>query len=106
KIIMSNYNEDEWDAFYENVLEPIALQMSLEFTSKLFTDREQGFGNEIIFEANRLQYASTKTKVQLIKEIMPFGILSKNEGREIFNLSPIEGGDEYIQTLNVVNAAK
>jgi HK97 family phage portal protein len=106
KIIMSNYNEDEWDAFYENVLEPIALQMSLEFSSKLFTDREQGFGNEIIFEANRLQYASTKTKVQLIKETMTLGILSKNEAREIFNLSPIEGGDEYVQTLNVVNAAK
>ncbi|MDT0163827.1 phage portal protein [Bacillus sp. AG4(2022)] len=106
KIIMSNYNEVEWDAFYENVLEPIALQMSLEFTSKLFTDRAQGHGNEIIFEANRLQYASIKTKVQLIKETMTLGILSKNEAREIFNLSPIEGGDEYIQTLNVVNADK
>lgn len=106
KIIMSNYTEDEWNAFYENVLEPLAIQMSLEFTTKLFSDRAQGHGNEIIFEANRLQYASTKTKVNLIKEIMPLGILSKNDAREIFNLSPIENGDEYIQTLNVVNASK
>ena len=105
KIIMSNYNEDEWNAFYENVIEPIAIQFSLEFTSKLFTDREQGHGNEIIFEANRLQYASTKTKVSLLRELMPLGLFNKNEGREIFNLSPIEGGEEYIQTLNVVNAA-
>lgn len=106
KIIMSNYNEDEWNAFYENVIEPISLQLSLEFSSKLFSDRAQGFGNEIIFEANRLQYASNTTKVSMIRDIMPLGILSKNEAREIFNLSPIEGGEEYIQTLNVVNAAK
>lgn len=105
KIIMSNYTEDEWNAFYENVIEPISLQLSLEFSSKLFSDRAQGFGNEIIFEANRLQYASNTTKVSMIRDIMPLGILSKNEAREIFNLSPIEGGDQYIQTLNVVNAA-
>ena len=36
-IIQSKYNEDEWNAFYESVLEPIGLQMSLEFTNKLFT---------------------------------------------------------------------
>ncbi|WLR53559.1 phage portal protein [Mesobacillus subterraneus] len=106
KIVMSNYNEDEWDAFYENVIEPIAIQLSLETTYKIFSDREQGHGNEIIFEANRLQYASTKTKVNLIKELMPLGMLSKNEGRDIFNLSPIEGGEKHIQTLNVVNADK
>jgi len=104
-IVMSNYSEDQWNAFYENVIEPIAIQLSLEFTSKLFSDRSQGHGNEIIFEANRLQYASNTTKVSMVRDIMPLGILSKNEAREIFNLSPIEGGDEYIQTLNVVNAA-
>lgn len=105
-IVMSNYTEDQWNAFYENVLEPIAIQLSLEFTSKLFTDRAQGHGNEIIFEANRLQYASNTTKISMVRDLMPLGILSKNEGREIFNLSAIEGGDEFVQTLNVVNAAK
>jgi HK97 family phage portal protein len=105
-IVMSNYTEDQWNAFYENVIEPIAIQLSLEFTSKLFTDRAQGHGNEIIFEANRLQYASTSTKVSLLRDLMPLGLFNKNEGREIFNLSPIEGGEEYIQTLNVVNASK
>ncbi|GLY09591.1 phage portal protein [Pseudobacillus badius] len=106
KIVTSSYTEDEWNAFYESVIEPIAIQLSLEFTYKLFTEREQGFGNEIIFEANRLQYASNTTKISMVRDIMPLGILSKNEAREIFNLSSIEGGDEFVQTLNVVNAAK
>jgi len=103
-IVTSNYNEDQWNAFYESVLEPLAIQFSQECTAKLFTDREQGHGNEIIFEANRLQYASNTTKISMVRDLMPLGILSKNEAREIFNLSAIEGGDEFIQTLNVVNA--
>ncbi len=103
-IVTSKYTENDWSAFYESVLEPLAVQMSLEFTSKLFTDNEQSHGNEIMFEANRLQYASTTTKISVIKELTDRGMLSKNEGREIFNLSPVPGGDEYIVSLNYVKA--
>jgi HK97 family phage portal protein len=105
-IITSKYTEDEWNAFYESVIEPLAIQLSLEFTSKIFTDREIGFGNEIIFEANRLQYASGTTKINLINALMPMGLLTKNEAREIFNLSPVEDGDKMIVSLNYVNADK
>lgn len=105
-IVMSDYKEDQWNAFYENVIEPIAIQLSLEFTSKLFSEKAQGYGNEIIFEANRLQYASNTTKVNMIKELTVLGLLSKNEAREILNLAPVENGDTFIQTLNVVNADK
>ncbi|HEY8366621.1 MAG TPA: phage portal protein, partial [Bacteroidia bacterium] len=95
-IVKSQYTEDEWNAFYESVLEPIALQLSLELTNKIFTETERGFGNEIIFEANRLQYVSVKTKVQLVKETAPFAILTRNEIREIFNMAPVEGGDTFV----------
>ena len=59
KIISGDYNEDQWNAFYESTIEPIAVQLSLEFTSKLFTNRAR-HGNEIVFEANRLQYATSR----------------------------------------------
>jgi len=106
KIIMSDFNESEFDAFYESVIEPIAIQLSLEFTSKLFTDRERGFGNEIIFEANRLAYVSTKTKIELINTLMPLGLLSLNEAREVFNLSAVEDGDKRLVSLNYVDSTK
>lgn len=106
KIVNSSYTEDEWNAFYESTIEPLAIQMSLEFTRKIFTDRELGHGNEIIFEANRLQYASARTKIALARELMPMGILSVNEVREIFNLTPVDGGDERIQSLNYIKASK
>ena len=105
-IVMGNYNEDQWNAFYESTLEPLAVQMSLEFTSKLFTQGERGRGHEIVFEANRLQYASARTKIALVQQMIPMGLLTINEGREIFNLAPVEDGDKRLVSLNYIDAAK
>ena len=76
----------------------------MEFTAKIFTDREQAFGNSILFESGRLQFSSNKTKVELIKELMPLGLLTVNQALEILNMPSIEGGNRRIQTLNVVDA--
>lgn len=97
-IIQSKYTEDEWNAFYESVLEPIGLQMSLEFSNKLFTPTEKNFGNEILFESNRLQYASNKTKIELVR--YAGNIMTINEQREVFNLAPIENGDVFMIDQN------
>jgi HK97 family phage portal protein len=104
KIIQGNYTEDEFQAFYSSVLEPIAIQLSLEFTAKSFSNRELGFGNEIVFSATRLTFASNNTKVNMARYILQFGILTINEMREIFELEPVEDGDVRLQTLNAVQA--
>ena len=108
-IVNSSYSENEWASFYESTIEPVALQLGLEFTRKLFTEREIAFGNTVIFESSRLQFSSNATKVSLIKELMPYGLLTVNECREILNLAAIpdeEGGNKRFQTLNVVDADK
>ncbi len=105
-IVNSSYNEEQWAAFYESTLEPIAVQMSLEFTRKIFNEREQAFGNSIIFESGRLQFSSTKTKVNLIAQLIPYGLLTINQALEILNLPGVEDGDKRLQTLNVVDALK
>ena len=63
KIVQSKYTEDEWISYFEAEIEPLAMQLSNEFTRKLFTRRERGFGNKIVFEASNLQYASIDTAV-------------------------------------------
>lgn len=103
EIIMSKYNEDQWNAFYESVIEPIAIQLGLEFTNKLFTISERFHGNQIVFESNRLQYASTNTKISLLKEAGALGMLTINECREILNLAPVEDGDVRVQSLNYID---
>ncbi|MDQ1233341.1 HK97 family phage portal protein [Paenibacillus sp. SORGH_AS306] len=105
-IVMAKYSEDEWNAFYESVLEPLAVQMSLEFTSKVFTDNEQAHGNEIVFEANRLQYASNTTKLSVVTMMVDRGMMSLNQGLEVFNMAPVEDGDKRIISLNFVDASK
>jgi hypothetical protein len=104
-IIMAKYSEDEWNAFYESVIEPIAIRLGLELTRKVFTKNELAFGNRIVFEANRLQYMSSASKINLLKEMMPFGIFDVDEGREIFNMAPLPDGKgkRRLQSLNFVN---
>jgi HK97 family phage portal protein len=99
KIIQSRFTEDEWNAFYESVVEPIAIQMSQEFTRKLFNRRERGFGNKIIFESSNLQYASMSTKLNLV-QLVDRGAMTPNEWRSVLNLGPIEGGDKPIRRLD------
>lgn len=106
KIIQASYNENEFNAFYSSVIEPLAIQMSQEFTQKCFTAREHGHGNEIVFSANRLNFASQQTKTLMIKELGSLGILTINEAREIIELEPVEDGDKRLITLNVVSADK
>ena len=99
KIVHSNYNEDEWISYYEARIEPDAIQMSNEYTRKLFSRRERGFGNKIIFEASALHYASMKTKLNLL-QMVDRGAMTPNEWRAVMNMAPLPGGDEPIRRLD------
>ena len=95
KIVQGKYTEDDWVSYYESNVEPVVIQLSGEYTRKLFTRRERGFGNKIMFESSNLTFASMKTKLNLIKYV-DRGIMSPNEVREILHYAPREGGDTYI----------
>ncbi|HCQ5901288.1 TPA: phage portal protein [Clostridioides difficile] len=99
KIIQSKYSEDEWNAYYESEIEPVGLQLSNQYTEKLFTRKARSFGNEIVFEASNLQYASMSTKLNLV-QMVDRGSLTPNEWRKIMNLSPIENGDKPVRRLD------
>jgi HK97 family phage portal protein len=98
-IIQSKWDENGWTAYYEAEIEPDAMQLSGEFTRKLFTRKERGFGNKIIFVASNLQYASMATKLQLM-QMVDRGAMTPNEWREILNMGPVEGGDKPIRRLD------
>ena len=107
KIITSLFTEDEFNAFYESEIETFALQCSLAHTNMLFTNKELAFGNEVIFTANRLQYASNKTKLEIINSGLDRGWLNINQSREIMNMSNIgEEGEVYRIRLDFVEQSK
>ena len=105
-IIKSKYTADEWNAFYESVLEPKAIQMGQAFTNAIFGEKAIKDGHRIEFSVNRIKYAKTETKITLIKEAGALGLITVDEGREILDLPAIGGeeGKKRLQTLNVINA--
>ena len=56
-----------------------------------------------MYESQRLQYQAHR-KDNIIKELLPYGLFTVNEAREILNLPAVEDGDKRLQTLNVVSA--
>ncbi|WP_423408028.1 phage portal protein [Heyndrickxia sp. MSNUG] len=98
-IVQSSYDENKWISYYEAVIEPDIIQLSNEFTRKLFSRRERGHGNIIVFESSNLSFASMTTKLNLVN-FVDRGILSPNEVRAVLNMAPVEGGDEMIRRLD------
>ena len=107
KIVRNNFNAVEWNAFFEGVIEPRAIQMSDAFTNKIFSHKARKDGHKILFTANRIHYASLDSKINLIKVAGSYGLLTKDDGREILDMSPL-GGDEgtkILQSLNNIDSS-
>lgn len=105
KIVDNSFTEEEWNAFYEGVIEPRSIQMSYAFTNKIFKSQSIKNGHKIVFTANRLQYSTLTNKISLIKEAGALGLLTKDEAREIIELPQLGGeeGSKILQSLNYVD---
>lgn len=88
-IIQSKAIGDEWNAFYESVIETFAIQFSEVTTHMIFSERELGFGNEVMATSNRLQYMSNSDKLKVSSQMADRGLMTRNEIREIWNLPPL-----------------
>lgn len=106
KIVRNDFNPVQWNAFFEGVIEPRAIQMSDAFTNKIFSYKARKEGHKIIFTTNRLQYASLDQKINLIKVAGSYGLLTKDDGREILDMAPFGGeeGKKIIQSLNNIDS--
>ena len=87
---------DSWSAFYEGAIEPFAIQFSEATTKALFSERERAQGSQLMLTANRLQYMSNNDKLNVSSQLLDRGIFSINDVREIWNLPPVENGDQRV----------
>ena len=95
KIIQNQYTEDEWNAYYEGEIEPFALQLSLVHSNMTFSPRELAHDNAIKFTANRLQFASNSTKLNISTQLFDRGLLNRDGIMDIWNMPHVEGGEKY-----------
>lgn len=97
--VTSRLTGDSWDAFYESRIEGFLIALGLELTNKIFTSKQKGFNNEIIFESNKMQYMSMENKLALTA-LVDRAIMTPNEIRQVLNLAPVEWGDKPMSWQN------
>lgn len=102
-IVDSSRTENEWNSYFDAEIEPVLMQLQSEFTRKIFSRKERGYGNRIAAEASNWDSASISTKLALAN-MVDRGALTPNEWRATFNLAPVPGGDEPIRRLDTAPA--
>lgn len=105
-IVQNKADAEGMDAFYRGQLAPFYMQLAQGLTNAIFTDREQGHGNEILCELDRIQFETLDKRVSAAQFLTNIGAVSLDQVLDIFGFPPIGGeeGARRVQTLNMVNA--
>lgn len=96
-IVNGSFDDSTFGAFEEVTVEALALQTSLEFTAKVYGDRHD---RRIECQTSRIRYIGTENRNELLKNVLPMGVLTINEARDLMGLAPLPDGDYRIQSLN------
>ena len=91
-ILQSKAYGDAWSAFYESVVEPFSIQFSETMTQALFSDRERAQGSLLMATANRLQYMTTKEKLDVSSAMFDRGVWNRDDVRDVWNMPPLPDG--------------
>lgn len=96
----------EESAFYNGEIAPFFRKLTQAFSNVLFTEREFGHGNRIVFAANSVQFATLSEKVNAAKFLTEIGAATLDQILTMFDMPTIggEAGSRRVQTLNMVNA--
>lgn len=104
-ILTGDYTKEQYEAFYQKTLEPLAIAISQAFTKKLFTTRERAFGNKIELYPKELIFMTVTQTLEMINILSPTGGLFENEKRVALGLRPLPEleGKRYM-SLNWIDA--
>ena len=79
------------------------MMLSQAFTSKLFTDRERGFGNKVEANMAKLKYQPMTVITRVIAATNQLGLFTRDEYREMLGYQPLgpeRGGNEIMIAVN------
>lgn len=104
-ILNGDFNGTQHAAFYQMCVENFLVEFEQAFTQRLFTQREKDLGHKVKCYYSRVAYMDANEKQQLASLAKDIGLMTLNEIRELYGLSPLnEGGDRRLQSLNYVAA--
>lgn len=104
-ILTGDYTQDQYNAFYQKVLEPLIKSISQAFTKKMFTSRERSFGNRIELYPKDLIFMSVEQTLKMVEMLSPTGGMFENEKRVALGLRPLpELEGKRFMSLNWIDA--
>lgn len=97
-ILQNSYNEEEWNAYYEGKIEPFAIQLGDGLSHMLFSQQER-IRNRVSFSSNRLEYASSPSKRNMIRDMLDRGVFCIDDAREILQMPPLPNGEGQVRVI-------
>ena len=95
-ILSGDYTKAQKEAFYEHALEGDIKSLGQAFSRCIFSDREESYGNEIIFYPNAIEFMSMENKIAVAQVFVPAGMLLKDEGRALMGFPPLPDGQGQV----------
>lgn len=102
-ILSGDYKGEQHSAFYQTAIEDFIIQFEQAMTGCLFTERELDVGHKIKCYYSKVNYMSTKDKIQIASIAKETGIMTLNQINAMFGIEPFEDGNRRLQSLNYVN---
>ena len=90
-------------SFIMDTIRPICIRWEQTLNAKLFTQEERDQGFHVEFDLDALLRGDLKSRYDSFAVARQWGWLSANDIREKEGLPPIEGGDVYLQPLNMAD---
>lgn len=106
-ILTGDFDKATYEAFYQKTIEPLAIQLSQEFTRVLFTPGERSYGHAVKFYPKELVFMSVDQTIQMVTLLANTGALFENEKRAAFGMRPLKEleGKRYI-SLNWIDSTQ
>ena len=103
-ILDGDFNGTQHAAFFQNCIEDFMVEFEQTFTNRLFTPREKDVGHRIKCYYSRVAYMDASEKRELANLAKDTGLMTLNEIRELYGLSPLPDGEgnRRLQSLNYV----
>jgi len=99
---VGSYNKDEWDAFINNTVRPIAQAIEQELTKKLLTSEKMYWH----FNISSLMSYDLKTVADVYSDLYTKGLVTGNEVRDKIGMDPREELEDLIILENYIPADK
>ena len=90
-IVTGEYTVEQFNAFYQKAIEPLANDFNQTHTKAIFSNKETfGFGHKIVFSSNELIHMNVTQKLEYYKMLIDIGGCYKNEVRVAFGDYPLK----------------